>query len=188
MWYSFDYGPVHFLSFSTETDYPGAPIDLKKREYAQLDWIAQDLAGVNRSNTPFVIAFAHRPFYVQVPKHDQKQPAKIKQVFEPIFHKGQVDLFFAGHTHMYQRTKRVYQDQLDESGLITIVAGGGGGLEGLSKFPAEDLVWIAAEYNATESYGTLEANQTHLLWKAFASPKSGPVGALIDEVVIDKRF
>ncbi len=31
MWYSFDYGLAHIVSFSTESDYPGAPTDLKRR-------------------------------------------------------------------------------------------------------------------------------------------------------------
>ena len=70
MWFSFDLGPVHFLSFSTETDYPGAPHDVKKRRSsptAQLDFIKADLASVNRSITPVVIVFAHRPIYVNSP-------------------------------------------------------------------------------------------------------------------------
>jgi hypothetical protein len=66
MWYSFDVGPVHFVSFSTETDYPGAPVDVKrkKRSISQLAWIDNDLANVNRTATPFVIVIAHRPIYV----------------------------------------------------------------------------------------------------------------------------
>lgn len=66
MWFSFDVGPVHFVSFSTETDYPGAPRDLK-RSTSQLDWIDADLAAVNRTATPFAIVFAHRPMYVDSP-------------------------------------------------------------------------------------------------------------------------
>ena len=29
MWYSFNYGPVHFVNINTETDFPSAPNDAK---------------------------------------------------------------------------------------------------------------------------------------------------------------
>jgi hypothetical protein len=49
MWYSFNYGPVHFVQINTETDYPGAPND--QYTYGtgnggfgdQLAWLEADL-------------------------------------------------------------------------------------------------------------------------------------------------
>ena len=51
-WYSFDYGYVHVVQISSEHDWrPGAK---------QYEWLAADLAAVNRSRTPFVVLTAHR--------------------------------------------------------------------------------------------------------------------------------
>lgn len=52
-WYSFNYGPVHFLAFSTEHAYArGSP---------QWQWVLSDLQSVDRAATPWVVAYAHRP-------------------------------------------------------------------------------------------------------------------------------
>lgn len=56
-WSSFDFGPVHFLSFSTEHPYEeGTP---------QHDFIEADLkaASANRDAVPFIFMYGHRPLY-----------------------------------------------------------------------------------------------------------------------------
>lgn len=51
-WYSFDHGPVHFAVISTEHHYTeGSP---------QHAWLAADLAGVERSRTPWLVLVGHR--------------------------------------------------------------------------------------------------------------------------------
>ena len=55
-WYSLDIGLVHLIALSTEHDFStGSP---------QLAWLVADLAAVNRSRTPWVIAGLHRPMYI----------------------------------------------------------------------------------------------------------------------------
>jgi hypothetical protein len=193
MWYSFDLGPVHVLSFSTESDYVGAPIDLKRsaRAQTQVQWMAADLAAVNRSVTPFVIVMGHRPIYVDSPGcldnagNPIGQPAKIQAVFEEMFHANQVDVFIAGHTHMYQRTLPMYNNSIDVArGMVQIVAGGGGSLEGLSKFHATpNLPFMVSRWNATTTYGILDANETHLVWNCYSTE-----GDLVDNLVIKSKF
>ena len=46
MFYSFDYLNVHYVSISTESDYPDAPIDLKEEEFFQTNWLEADLQQV----------------------------------------------------------------------------------------------------------------------------------------------
>ncbi len=113
------------------------------------------------------------------------QPAHIQAAFEKLFHDNKVDLFIAGHTHMYQRTFAMYNNSVDDdSGLVQIVAGAGGSLEGLSKFHrTPGLPFMAAAYNATTSYGILDANETHLEWNCYSTG-----GDLIDTVVLRSKF
>ena len=65
MFYSFDWGKVHFVSVSTEyyyfLNYGVGPL------YSQYQWLEEDLATANRpenrAERPWVVVFGHRPMY-----------------------------------------------------------------------------------------------------------------------------
>ncbi|CAG2249655.1 ACP7 [Mytilus edulis] len=61
LWYSFDIGLVHFISFSSEVYF----IHNQDFTCKQYDWLLEDLtkANQNREQTPWVIALGHRPMY-----------------------------------------------------------------------------------------------------------------------------
>lgn len=75
-WYSYDVGMVHYLMFDTETDFPNGLIGASQKggvegfgeaavgsyQNAQYDFIKNDLANVDRTKTPWVVASAHRPW------------------------------------------------------------------------------------------------------------------------------
>lgn len=66
MWYSFDYGNVHYVSISTETDFPSA--FFKTRFGDQMTWLRKDLelAHANRAQVPWIIVckfFLKRNFF-----------------------------------------------------------------------------------------------------------------------------
>lgn len=70
MWYSFNYGPVHFVSINTETDYPNSPFGTDSIwKYGpfgdQLSWLQNDLieASANREQRPWIVVAGHRPIY-----------------------------------------------------------------------------------------------------------------------------
>lgn len=79
MWYSFNYGMVHFIIIDTETDFDGAPAgphtDLNggnfKPNGSQKLWLEADLqkARNNRSNVSWIIVAAHRPFFGSRPRY-----------------------------------------------------------------------------------------------------------------------
>ena len=74
-WYSFDHGMVHYVQLDTETDLghglvspdqPGGPEGedsgpFSQRMNAQTDWLAKDLASVDRSKTPWIIVGTDLP-------------------------------------------------------------------------------------------------------------------------------
>lgn len=73
MWYSFESGPVHFVSLLTETDLGEGllgPIEKAKgnvngpfgKPNQQVDWLKADLAAVDRQKTPWVVVGLHRPW------------------------------------------------------------------------------------------------------------------------------
>merc|ERR1711871_834807 len=52
-WYSFTFGPVHFIMLSSEHHLLGE----------QKSWLENDLRNIDRTDTPWVVVSSHRPFY-----------------------------------------------------------------------------------------------------------------------------
>lgn len=61
MFYSFNYGSIHVVSISTETDFPNAPFSPTFGD--QIAWLKSDLekANKNRHLTPWIVVMGHRP-------------------------------------------------------------------------------------------------------------------------------
>mmetsp|Transcript_26085 Transcript_26085/g.60171 ORF Transcript_26085/g.60171 Transcript_26085/m.60171 type:complete len:546 (+) Transcript_26085:16-1653(+) len=94
MWYSVDYGAIHFVFFSTEHNFTVGS--------EQYNWLANDLASVNRSLTPWVVVSGHRPMYTS--SNDSGIGENIRQELEPLLNKApHVDLALWGHVHDYER-------------------------------------------------------------------------------------
>lgn len=114
LWYSFDYGNVHFTFMSTEHDCtPGSE---------QHAWIQRDLASVDRSRTPFVVFSGHRPMYTS-----EYYPANVtymdglRDAVEPLLLKYQVDLAMWGHVHSYERTCPVFNKHCVDGATTHVV-------------------------------------------------------------------
>lgn len=92
-WWSLNYGPVHFVVLSTEHAFAvGTP---------QYEWVAADLAAVNRSQTPFVVLTGHRPMYIDSTfggpgGSDLGVATDLRTAYEPLMQKYQVDVAFWG--------------------------------------------------------------------------------------------
>ncbi len=66
MYFSWDYGNVHFVSYSTETSYPNSPFS--PQDFGdQIDWLISDLRTANepqnRAVRPWIVVAGHRPIY-----------------------------------------------------------------------------------------------------------------------------
>ena len=127
--FSFDLGPAHFVSYSTEFYYyTQYGWDQIKRQY---DWLVKDLIEANkpknRAERPWIITFGHKSPYCSYREDKQctnlkrmviKDGIKIKNVgtakygLEELFYKHGVDLQLFGHEHNYQRLFPVYKDKV----------------------------------------------------------------------------
>jgi hypothetical protein len=153
MWYSFDYGNVHFVSIDTETDYPNSPNDSISNQNGnfgnQLAWLHADLADAverrAKGELAWIIAGGHRPPYslnfVDASGKVSGEAANTLSVFEPIFAEYAVDMYIAGHVHASEAAWPVYNQttvfkSYNEPPYTTyVIAGAPGCDEGISTPP-----------------------------------------------------
>lgn len=93
--------------------------------YQQLQWLEKDLASVDRSKTPWVIAMSHRPMYSSGVASYQTD---VRNAFEPLLLQYDVDVYLSGHIHWYERLFPLANGTIDTSSIIngnTYVTGTG---------------------------------------------------------------
>jgi len=163
-WHSFDYGLIHFLCFSTEHNYaPGSE---------QYNWIVQDLikANQNRHLRPWLIVSAHRPLYcTDTDEWNSHCPgAPLPAIIEPLFLQYKVDLYVAGHQHVYERihpningtvvsTGNFYTNPKAPAYIVQATAGVFMDDSWIDPQPS----WSASRQSGT-GFGKLTLNQTHM--------------------------
>jgi len=108
-YYSFDWGDAHFVALDSELYY-GDEGSSAERQKAFLE---RDLA-VTRKR--WKVAFLHRSPYGSS-RHGGDET--VRADLEPLFARHGVDLVFAGHDHVYERTVPI-------KGVTYVVSGGGG--------------------------------------------------------------
>merc|ERR1711974_390100 len=74
-YYSFDFGCVHFIALSSETDY--------NANSPQYNWLIKDLELVDRQVTPWIIAGWHRPWYNTNSAH-HLEAEQMRTTMEPL--------------------------------------------------------------------------------------------------------
>eukprot|EP00298_Acanthocystis_sp_HF-20_P005691 c15773_g1_i1.p1 GENE.c15773_g1_i1~~c15773_g1_i1.p1 ORF type:complete len:486 (+),score=157.39 c15773_g1_i1:71-1528(+) len=179
MWYSFDYGPAHFIAMNTETDFPGAkeekrgstqilPVGRFAPNGTYLRWLENDLkkasaarASKSEGYRNWIIAGGHRPYW------------EIKDNgVEELFKKYGVDIYFSGHVHSYIRSAPVYKGKIDTKSIISenhyhdaeapvYVTVGGAGCDEMSDVVDPFSLLYSDFLNKTESFATgLEKNVT----------------------------
>ena len=112
-YYSFDYGPIHFVALDSELAF----LDLARRQ-EQLNWLAADLSATTQ---PWRVAFFHKPLYSS---GFHGSDVALQQAFGPIFEQHRVQLVINGHEHDYERL--VPWRQTGPQAVTYVITGGGG--------------------------------------------------------------
>ena len=108
-YYSFDWGDAHFVALDSELYYD----DKGSSPEEQKAFLERDLVSTRKR---LKIAFLHRSPYGSS-RHGGDE--RVREDLEPIFARHGVDLVFAGHDHVYERTMPI-------RGVTYVVSGGGG--------------------------------------------------------------
>jgi acid phosphatase type 7 len=119
-YYSFDWGPVHFVSLDSNClTYPTTECT----KAIQQDWVAKDLAATTR---PWKIVFFHHPPWSS---GDHGSSTSMRKAFAALFEQYGVDLVLTGHDHNYERSKPMKGEAVAASGtkgIPYLVVGSGG--------------------------------------------------------------
>jgi acid phosphatase type 7 len=177
-YYSFDWGPVHFVALDSNCVIGLASSDRCTRA-AQKSWVAQDLAATRQ---PWKVVFFHHPPWSSGEHGSQ---LTMRREFAPLFEQYGVDLVLTGHDHNYERSKPMRGDGVAASGTrgLTYVVVGSGGAS-LRAFPGSQPSWTAYRNNTDVGYlevsvsgGTLSArffNAAGLVKDSFTLTKTLP--------------
>ncbi|KAK7103367.1 hypothetical protein V1264_018281 [Littorina saxatilis] len=204
MYYSWNIGPAHILSFNTEIYFWGNTHENIKRQY---DWLEADLKKANlpenRAVRPWILAMGHKPMYCSNvdggelctnPKNPIRNgTAVFWPNLEDLFYKYGVDIEFYAHEHSYERLWPLYKSKVCNGSTaepytnprapVHIITGSAGDAEGQTKFRKTVTDWSAF---STDDYGWTNikiANDTHLKIQEVSIDKNGEI---IDDVWLIK--
>jgi alkaline phosphatase D len=184
LYYSFETPLIHWVAFTAET------WTMSEQQIAtQAAWLQKDLSSVDRSVTPWVVAFSHKSFQM-----DQTTWGLFDVLVE-----NKVDVQFVGHWHQYtrfppidSRNGKVVVDYAslsngnttytDAQYPVIIVAGAPGNQEVDPRTCTEE--W---QINCTGNYGyghfqVINATHAHWVWETTVPVKGGPDPTFRDDV------
>ena len=179
MFYSFDYGPAHFISFDTNGDALAGG--------AQSKFVREDVAAARAAGQKWMILFCHEPPYT-VGGYGPFDRAAL-EVIPPLADELELDLVISGHDHNYQRMlptrAGVVRDAWHEPayvaprGTIYLVSGGGGQIlyGETAKSDHSNLRLFLREFHALE----LDVSEDRLTSRAISPSKT-----VLDEFSITK--
>jgi len=166
LYYSWNYGKVHFLAIDTESVLDVALITEK-----QVAWIESDLNAVDRKKTPWIVVFGHRPMYCSNQDPDCFTEADVlKTAVEDLFNVYKVDLVLMAHKHNYERfyptnSAGIWVPTYDNPPApVYVLNGAGGNREGVDHVKK----WRnnTATFISSWGYGLLRVyNETVLDWE-----------------------
>ena len=196
--YSFNIGPIHFLSYSTELIFDNW-WDFQSSQEA---FIKSDLSSYNRTAHPWLVVFGHRPLYCSAQQKRPKnlprlkpplerhnsdclvQAPLVRSTFEKYWKKFKVDLVVSSHVHAYERLRPVFNGKvvgcdIEEKhfvvgckGPVLVVSGNPGQDESYAPVSTTPLEFSVAQDDHV-GFGRITAvNHTHLLWEQVRSNSS----------------
>eukprot|EP00162_Nutomonas_longa_P010408 comp19905_c0_seq1/m.38702 comp19905_c0_seq1/g.38702 ORF comp19905_c0_seq1/g.38702 comp19905_c0_seq1/m.38702 type:complete len:532 (-) comp19905_c0_seq1:52-1647(-) len=188
LYYSFNYGPVHFVMMNTEMNNdmpgmfpPGSP---------QYNWLLADLetAAANRATQPWIVVLSHRPFYcMRITRDCTDIAARFRSWVEPLFLKYKVDLAVGAHRHIYERTYPLANgaptsfNYTRPSSPVYVVNGAAGNQEHNDGPYDKPENWLALQSSAY-GYSTFYADMSSFNFKFYGADQN----VLIDDFTITK--
>jgi hypothetical protein len=173
-WYSFDYQSVHFVMLNSEANC--------SRGSEQHSWLQADLAAVDRCATPFVVLLGHRAMYnSEMYEGDFNVSQAMKEEFEDLLYKYEVDLAIWGHYHAYQRTCPVYRTQCGQGPVHVTVGCAGAALDDAGLYNSSSTNY-SQFFEERYGFGRLRVSdsKTRLTWEYMRNSEYPSVADSVD--------
>jgi acid phosphatase len=159
------------------------------KAYEQYKWLVNDLKSIDRKKTPWVFATSHRPMYSSETAPYQ---TKLRNAYEDLFLEYNVDAYFSGHIHWYERMFPLGKNgTIDHSAIVNnntyiakhgsithLVNGAAGNMESHSTLRSGETQLPITAVLDQQHYGLFKLtviNATATLWE-FIHGKDGTIG------------
>lgn len=167
--YSYNYGNVHFVAINSGWAEGAARVGkvLFAKGSEEYKWLEADLKKARKNKKiDWIILYSHYPVYSYGFSHIPTWQEHIK----PLVDQYQVDLYLAGHRHVYERHKAVRGSEIFEledthvyqnpKGTVYVTNGScGGNLTGTGGQKLPTMVFTPKEKMFTYSLMTIEGNR-----------------------------
>lgn len=178
-YYSFDYGPVHFVVLNTQDN----EIDEFKPGLIkeQLQWFKKDIASTDK---PWKIVLMHRDVlqYRIHNRPERKEGLSDEGVmYMPLFEQYGVDVVFTAHLHTYRNRGRIANYSSSDKGPLYILTGVAGNVRYPGLWVNHALDQFVAPQPETDNYLTMDVEKQKITIRCFL-----PNGDKIDEVSLEK--
>ena len=110
LWFSYDYGPAHFISLDYRAE----------NDPEMIDWFEKDIAA---SKKKWKFVYLHRPSYNLGGHRTNWGPDH----WPALYRKHKIDIVFAGHSHMYERFYPMRPADDPDAWPVTYITTGGAG-------------------------------------------------------------
>jgi predicted phosphodiesterase len=164
--YSYDYGNTHFIAINSGYAQGAEKVGKVLFEQASKEyrWLEADLAKARKNkNITWVIMYSHYPLYSYGFSHIPTWQKHVK----PLVDKYKVDLYLAGHRHVYERHKAVRGKEIFEQtdpnvynkpkGTVYVTNGScGGSLQGIGGDNLPTMLFTPKEKLYTYEIMTIE--------------------------------
>jgi 3',5'-cyclic AMP phosphodiesterase CpdA len=140
-------------------------LDSTECNTAQVAWLENSLRA---SRATWKIAAMHHPLYSSGKKHGSD--LKLRSALEPLFTRYRVQVVFAGHDHVYERTK-------PQKNIQYFITGAGGKMRRGDIDMKSEL--RAASYDQDNSFMVIELDEDEMNFKSISEK-----GAVVDNGVI----
>jgi len=112
-WYAFRWGNARFIGLDSNSDLSA--------DSEQVRWLAGEL---KRRKVQWTFVYLHHPAYSAGP---HGPTMRLHDALVPLIEQHRVDLVFAGHNHLYERSYPMAEgDRSDTRGVVYVTTAGGG--------------------------------------------------------------
>ena len=161
-------GRTYYSFKAPDQDVRFFALDSGYLEPEHLAWLERELQSASEA---WKIPYFHHPLYSSAARHGSDVGRR--KVLEPLFIKYGVSVVFAGHDHVYERTK-------PQNGIVHFVAGSGGQLRRGNLNRRSTIT--AVGYDAMQAFMAAEIWEDELTFNAISR-----TGQIVDSGVIQRR-